>query len=58
MEAPQLLIEHCCVSQIASFFESDAIAGYFVNDILIKDCKASFAATPETNTASFQAVLS
>ncbi len=47
-----VLIEHCCVSQIASFIESDAIGGYVVNDILIKDCKTSFAATPETNTAS------
>ncbi len=37
-----VLIEHCCVSQIASFVESDAIGGYVVNDILIKDCKTSF----------------
>lgn len=47
-----VLIDRCCASHIASFIEADAIGGYFVNDILIKDCKTSYAAIPGTSTSS------
>ena len=54
---PSVSIERCCVSHIASLLLADAIDGFSVNDILIKDCKTSFAATPGTQSSTSHGII-